>query len=165
MKPVGLVRDSVNGYVWIAVFPKKRIKTRFFVPASDYIRPSRFAAHLQEQYPFQVVLTPDRQLWQKFITTMVDIFEESPTFQRMKFVRNIGLQCNIFDEDDPKTVAFCFGEKNLNYLGQPEKHPKNIFFPHLSPTVGINYRSNPSLQQLDITFGGKEALRQYFKWG
>ena len=163
VKPVGLVRDSVNGYVWIAVFPKKRMKTRFFVPSSDYTRPSRFAAHLQEQYPYQVVLTADRQLWQRFITSMVDIFEESPTFQRMKFVRNLGLQSNNFNEEDPTTVSFCFGEKNLNYMGQPEKHPKNIFFPHLSATTGINYRSQPSLQKLDITFGGKEALKQYFK--
>ena len=54
VKPVGLVRDSINGYTWIAVFPKKKKKTRFFVPCSDYTRPSRFVAHLQEQYPFQV---------------------------------------------------------------------------------------------------------------
>lgn len=57
VKPVGLVRDSINGYTWIAVFPKKKKKTRFFVPCSDYTRPSRFVAHLQEQYPFQVSLS------------------------------------------------------------------------------------------------------------
>ena len=162
-KPVGLVRDSVNGYCFIGAFPKKKLKTVFFVPTSDYQKPSKFAQHLREQYEYQVVLNVDRQMWSKFITSVVEVFEESPSFQRMKFVRNTGLQVNIFDEEDPTTASFCFGEKSLDFLGRPEKRPKNIFFPYLSSTHGITYRGAPYLENLPIRFGGKESLKQYFK--
>ena len=162
-KPVGLVRDSIKGYVFVAAFPKKKLKTLFFVPANEYMRPSRFSYHLNMQFEYQVVLTADRQLWHKFITGLVDIFEDSLSFQKMNFVRNVGLQVNIFEEDDPSTVHFCFGEKTLNYQGKREKQPKNLWFPHLSPSSGLNYRMTPILDDINVQFGGKEALRQYFK--
>ena len=76
----GLIGEYRKGlFEAVTNFAVQSKKTRFFVPSSDYTRPSRFAAHLQEQNPYQVVLTTVCHLWQKFITSMMDIFEESLT--------------------------------------------------------------------------------------
>ena len=47
---IGLIRQEVNGYAFLARFPGKKEMCRFFVPSADYTRPAKFTAHLKEQY-------------------------------------------------------------------------------------------------------------------
>ena len=47
---IGLIRQEVNGYAFVAYFPGKRERVRFFVPSADYTRPAKFTSHLKEQY-------------------------------------------------------------------------------------------------------------------
>ena len=145
-----------------AYFPRKKMKVRFFVPQVDYTRPQRFAYHLAEQFPYQVINTAERGLWMKFICDHIDVWENSPSYKRVQFVKNIGLQVQMFDEDNFKSISFCFGRANFNYKGIHDPRPPYFFFPFLSTTIGYNYRGPRFIEDLDIKFGGKETLRQFF---
>ena len=158
----GLVRDDCNGYIFVAYFPRKKVKVKFFVPSVDYAKPQRFLYHLAEQYPHQVVNTAEKGLWHKFICEHIDVWENSANYKQVHFVKNIGLQVTLFDEEDMKSISFCFGNANFNYRGIQDPRPPYFFYPFLSATHGYNYRGPKFLQSLDIKFGGKEAMRQYF---
>ena len=161
----GLVRDDSNkGYIFMAFFPRKKVKIKFFVPSVDYAKPQRFLYHLVEQYPHQVINTAERGLWHKFICEHIDVWENSPEYKQVHFVKNIGLQVPLFDEEDMKSISFCFGKEskdNFNYRGIQDPRPPYFFFPFLS-AQGYSYRGPKFLESLDIKFGGKEALRSYF---
>ena len=58
----------------------------------------------------------------------------------MTFATNLGIQPQLFEEDDVTSVKFCFGKICLDHEGKRDPKPDYLWYPYLSTSSGYNYR-------------------------
>ena len=122
--------------------------------------------HMDFNYYMQfikVINTSTPAQWHHFITSHIEVFENSPSLRDMYFVRNLGLQTQVLEEDNHQTIYYCFGKVSLDHKGNVGKRLPYMFYPYLSQS-GFSYRGPRSLEDMHLEglLGGKEAMRRFF---
>lgn len=100
------------------------------------------------------------------MTSHIEVFENSSAFREMTFVRNIGIQTQVLEDEDYHSVITCLGNGiSLDHKGNMAKRLPYIFYPYLSSSLGYSYRGARSLEDLNLSglLGGKEAMRSFFQ--
>ena len=87
---------------------------------------------IHHQYATQVINTSF--IHHRYAT---QVFENSTGLREMTFARNLGLQTQLFDEEDPKTVKYCFGKICLDSNGHLDRKPEYLYYPYLSGMTAV----------------------------